>query len=249
MQFIASHTGSLLNYSIHEVMPRVYAVEVTDDYERGMLFLRAQEYYESTFLEFRGRAFDIFEYMNRYRKHWNKKTFTYPADWAGYNIPSESLESCLRELDEVHHTTSYDDHMANIHWYIRKHLPCGKFYLIGIDSMSSSTMEHEFAHALFYTNPEYRKAMTDLISQMPAKIQEALKDRLMKDGYPEKVLVDEMHAYLSTGLLDKMSKIRGIKTWAKKFSKIFKLYYAKNKNNNGAHRKAAKAIRQVVLSH
>jgi hypothetical protein len=242
---LLSHTEDLpiITYSLYEVAPKIYAVQVTDDYDRAMLFLRAQEYYESAFSDFRGRNFNIFAYMNRYRKHWGKDHFSYPADWSGYNVPSNEVEGCYGQLDYgVDMVTPYDEHMMNILWQIRQHQRRGNFYLLGVDSLDSWVMDHEMAHARFFTDPEYKAAMTDLMKQVPTKLTESLNDFLIKEGYPAKVLADETQAYLATGLHDGMNKLKGIKTWEKKFSKIFKQYNGKQSNNTRAKQQAAKEV-------
>lgn len=233
----------LIAYSVYEVSPKVYAVHVIDDYSRAMLFLRAQEYYESPYPEFRGRKFNVFDYMNRYRTQWNKAVFSYTEDWMGYNVPSTSIEQCYGELDhETDMITPYDHNMMNVLWYIRKHQPRGKFYLLGVDSLDSWVMNHEMAHALFFTNPEYKKEMMELLIQMPSSITDKLNSHLLDEGYTESVLADEAHAYLATGLQDEMVKIKGIKTWAKKFSTIFKKYHGKHINKSRAKLKTTEAI-------
>jgi hypothetical protein len=227
---LLSHTEdlSIITYSLYEVAPKIYAVHVADDYDRAMLFLRAQEYYESPFSEFRGRNFNIFAYMNRYRKHKNLDYFSYTFDWLGYNVPSDEVEGCYSQLDHaIDMITPYDEHMMNILCSIRQYQKNGNFYLLGVDSLDSWVMDHEMAHARFFTEPEYKKAMTDVISQMPTKLTEALNELLIKEGYPEKVLADETQAYLATGLHSGMDKLKGIKTWKKKFSKIFEQYNGK----------------------
>lgn len=241
MKKLIDITDSLVNGTLYEVQPRVYAVEVEDDYSRGMLFMRAQEYYESPFPEFQGRDFNIFEYMDHYRKNRKRAVFTYADDWAGYNVPSESLEQCINGIEEESHTP-YDHHMGNIVWWIRQHQKRGVFYLIGVDKADSWIMDHEMAHALFYTNPEYRKEMMDLVLSVKRDTFDQLESFLVQSGYPKKVIVDEIQAYLSTGLDDGMDKIRGVKTLAKKFSKIFKKYYGKRKDNGRAKRQATEKI-------
>ena len=242
---LLSHTedSPMITYSLYEVAPKIYAVQVSDDYDRAMLFLRAQEYYESAFSDFRGRTFNIFAYMNRYRKHWGKDHFSYPADWSGYNVPSTEVEGCYAQLDyETDMITPYDEHMMNILWQIRQHQRRGKFYLLGVDSLDSWVMDHEMAHARFFTDSEYKKEMTGILAQMPTKLINELNEFLIKEGYPEKVLADEAQAYLATGLHDGMEKIRGIKTWEKKVSKIFKKYHGKLSDKDRTKFKAAEAI-------
>jgi hypothetical protein len=233
----------LITYSLYEVSPKVYAVQVTDSHDRAMLFLRAQEYYESPFDDFRGRNFNIFAYMNRYRKHYKKNYFSYPDDWSGYNIPSNELEGCYDQLDyDTSMVTPYDEHMMNLIWYIRQYQKRGNFYILGVDSLDSWVMDHEMAHALFFTNPEYKKEMTELLLQIPEPMQELLSEFMIKEGYPTKVIADEIQAYMSTGLHSGMDKIRGVKTRTKEFSKIFKKYYGKQSNNTRTKRQTTTVV-------
>ena len=58
----------LVDYELVEISPRIFALIIKDGYQRAMLFLRCQEYYESNFSEIRGKNFDLFEYMEIYRK-------------------------------------------------------------------------------------------------------------------------------------------------------------------------------------
>jgi hypothetical protein len=243
---LISHTEdlSIVTYSLYEVAPKIYAVQVADDYDRAMLFLRAQEYYESAFSEFRGRNFNIFAYMNHYRKRMNKDYFSYTFDWCGYNVPSSEVEGCYNQLDyETDMITPYDEHMMNILWRIRQHQKRGNFYLLGVDALDSWVMDHEMAHALFFTNSDYKKEMLENISALPINLHDSLASVILQIGYPEKVVADEIQAYLSTGAADEMKGIRGIKTWEKRFSKTFKKYNVKSKSNNSrAKRKTAETV-------
>ena len=74
------------NYKIVEVRDRVFAVIMEDDYARPMTFLRVQEYYESPNPDFRGKHFNIWDYIEWYSRE-KKDVFTYAFDWGGFNIP------------------------------------------------------------------------------------------------------------------------------------------------------------------
>jgi len=60
------------------------------------------------------------------------------------------------------------------------------------------TMNHEKRHALYYINPDYkkrvRKSWTALRKSNPKKFN-AIRNKLLNDGYQTKVLVDEFQAY------------------------------------------------------
>jgi hypothetical protein len=241
MKLIHQNESGLAQYSLYEIKPKIYAVVAKDDYERAMLFMRVQEYYESPFDTFRGKDFCFFEYMNVYRQ--GRPLFTYTKDWAGYNVPSDSVEKCMKRFNDEPCQTPYDEHMMNIISQIRAKQPKGKFYLLGVDSTDSWIMDHEMAHALYFTNSEYKAEMTQLLESVSKTITQKLTQHLVDEGYPEKVIADEIQAYLSTGLNPGMDKIRGIKTWQKKFSTTFKKYNVKSKSNNSrTKRKTAETV-------
>jgi len=228
MKLVEYNEDNLITYTLYEVAPKIYVVEAADDYARAMLFVRAQEYYESSYPEFRKKNFCIFEYMNKYRKERGTKYFGYTKDWSGYNIPSDSLESCLNGLDASKVlTTPYDILMHAIYATIRKHQPRGKFYILGVDDIKSQVMDHELSHALFYTNKEYKAEMMELILLLKSNVYNQLEAYLSQMGYVRQVMVDEIHAYLSTGLIKPMDRARGSIAASKKFKKVFKEYRKK----------------------
>ena len=232
--------SNLINYELYEIAPKIYAVLANDSFERAMLFIRAQEYYESPFPEFRGRDFDLFVYMNRYRKERSANYFSYTADWSGYNIPSESLEACMLGVhDSI--STSYDHEMTEVVSIIRQYQKKGKFYLLGVDSLESRVMDHEFAHGLFYTNKEYKTEMMELVLSLKRDLYEQLESYLIQIGYTSHVIADEIQAYMATGLTSTMAKTRGSVSASKKFEKIFKKYkkqYGEYSSINNSKRQA-----------
>jgi hypothetical protein len=228
MKLLSYNEENLITYTLYEVASKIYVVEAADDYARAMLFVRAQEYYESSYPAFRGKDFCLFEYMDKYRKDKGTKYFGYTKDWSGYNIPSDSLEACLNGLDWMSGTTTpYDGLMQGIHWSIRKHQPRGKFYILGVDDIKSQVMDHELSHALFYTNKEYKAEMMKLILSLKSSVYDQLEAYLSQMGYVKHVIVDEIHAYLSTGLIEPMDRARGSIAASKKFKKVFKEYRKK----------------------
>ncbi|CAB4219011.1 hypothetical protein UFOVP1604_94 [uncultured Caudovirales phage] len=225
MKLLEYNEDNLITYTLYEVAPKIYVVEAADDYSRAMLFVRAQEYYESAYSEFRKKTFCIFEYMNKYRKERGTKYFGYTKDWSGYNIPSDSLESCLTGLKSGKVlTTPYDTLMHTIHATIRQHQPRGKFYILGVDDIKSQVMDHELSHALFYTNKQYKAEMVELVLSLKSSVYDQLEAYLSQMGYVKQVIVDEIHAYLSTGLIEPMDRARGSIAASKKFKKVFKEY-------------------------
>ena len=234
-------SSKLVNYSIVEIAPKIYAVVAEDDYERAMLFCRAQEYYESPFPEFKGRNFCLFEYMNHYRKDRGLNHFSYTADWGGYNVPSECLESCMNNIEDWE-MTAYDQEMDNVIYHIRNYQKRGKFYLVGVDGIQSRTMDHELAHGFFYTNKEYKTEILELVLALKPDLYNGFESYLIQMGYDKSVITDEIQAYLSTGMMATMAKIRGSLSVAKNFERVFKKYkkqYGKQSSINNPKRQAA----------
>jgi hypothetical protein len=217
---------SLVNGIIKEIVPRIYCVQVDDDYDRAMLFCRYQEYYESPYKKFRGKYFTWMEYMKFYKDAWKKDIFTYPVDWSGYNIPSNILEG---GVDAFYKETEYDHVMNDIYFYCdidsqnkNDGTRCD-WYLIGASSKDKGTINHEIAHGLYYTNNEYKKIVTTLIRKIKATHYDKLKNKLVKMGYVDdkKIIDDEIQAFMSTGLYNGLDTIE-LKKYERDFIKNFK---------------------------
>jgi hypothetical protein len=171
------------------------------------------------------------EYMRFYKDVWKKKTFTYPEDWSGYNIPSNILQI-------AHHIfcgeTEYDNIMNDIYWYCVSDVQKkneGKdvnWYLIGASSKDLRTLNHEIAHGLYFTNRDYKKDTNKLIKEIKPTHYDKLKKKLIKMGYvsDKKIINDEIQAFMSTGLYNDLD-IKELKKYESKFIKNFKKY------NNG----------------
>jgi hypothetical protein len=216
---------------VKEIKPNIYCVLVDDNYDRAMLFCRYQEFYESPYKKFRNKYFTWMEYMRFYKDVWKKKTFTYPEDWSGYNIPSNILQI-------AHHIfcgeTEYDNVMNDIYWYCVSDVQKkneGKdvdWYLIGASSKDLRTLDHEIAHGLYFTNRNYKKDTNKLIKEIKPTHYDKLKKKLIKMGYvsDKKIINDEIQAFMSTGLYNDLD-IKELKKYESKFIKNFKKY------NNG----------------
>jgi hypothetical protein len=225
---LAKKKSKLVDYELHKIMKNVFAVKIDDQYQRAMLFVRYQEFYESPYKQFQGKHFNIFEFMDHYMRDRGATHFTYPKDWCGYNIPSEFLLKCFINVGDPN---PYDEVMSGIIGSILKeidsknHNPVkrDKFYLIGVDKIEGGVMDHEIAHALFYINPSYKKEMKKLVEKMPKKKFESMKKILLDLGYREAVIVDEIQAFMSTGLWEKMRETIGEKDTIE-FVNIFQKY-------------------------
>jgi len=219
----------LVKGKIVELRPRIYAVIIPDRYERGMLFSRYQEYYESAIKSIKGKYVSFVNFMNTYRKENKHESFIYPEDWAGYNIPSESLDI---SINLFYKENEYDVIMNDIYFHCaidaqnKNNGTRCKWYLISAESEESSLMKHEIAHGLYYTNKEYYNSCQELLNDMKPSVYESIKKKLIKMQYgDDKVIIpDEIQAYLSTGLYPTM-KTKAIEAARKPFIKNFKKFY------------------------
>jgi len=190
-----------IDYKIEEVRPNVFAVIVKDHYHRAMLFCRVQEYYESPNPQFRGKNFSIWDYIEWYSRE-HRDVFTYTYDWGGFNIPLKTAWDCYEKLRE--HESPYDEVMESIirtielKMFYKKNTRNWNGYIIGADSTESDTFEHEICHGLYATNKEYKLLVDEVTETISTKDYVTFKNNLIKMGYTDGVIDDEIQAYLST---------------------------------------------------
>jgi hypothetical protein len=216
--------------SLYKVADRIWAVSIPDDYLRCWVFLRCQEYYESTSPYFRNNRFTWQDYMNWYKSEEGPRgkndIFTYANDWAGFNIPSDVIEDCISEIKDPN---EYDNIMNSIIRTIKMN-ESGTYYLLGIseiNNVDNHLLDHELAHGMWYTDPQYKSDMTKLLNTMDKKSSDSIKRLIAEIGYTESVLSDEAQAYLSTGIYDDW-KVDDIDTWTDKFKETFIKYKEKH---------------------
>lgn len=213
---------------VKQIRPQIFAVSIKDNYQRTMLFCRYQEYYESPYVEIRGKFFTWEKYMSVYRNRWKKNIFTYPEDWSGFNIPSNIVEKAMNTFSKD--KGPYDEIMSDI-WYhcenypLRYNKPRTKWYLIGADSFKSSTMNHEIAHGLYYTSKQYKINCDNLISNIKPAHYDKLRKKIIKMGYidDKKIIDDEIQAFMSTGLYNGLDTIE-LSRYEKDFINNFKKF-------------------------
>lgn len=215
----------LLRGEVKKIKPNIYAVSVADDYDRAMLFCRYQEHYESPYKEIRGKRFTLEYFMRFYCRKRKTRNFQYPSDWGGYNIPSDVLIRAHYLFESI--PNEYDTIMSQIIEFCSSSSKGQPFYLIGIDTFSSTkTMRHELSHGLYHTNSHYKESCDKLISEIDKKDYNIAKRELLKIGYADdkKIIDDEIQAFFSTGLYGGLVNEK-LKPYTKKFSQNFKKYY------------------------
>ena len=184
-----------IKYKIKEVKPNIFAVIIKDKYDRAMTFCRVQEYYESPNTKFTGKDFSMWDYMKWYST--NHIGFSYAGDWSGFNIPFDVLEKCYRNMQKFE--TPYDEIMYKIYWQIQTMKGNGKAYVIGADDIKGWTFEHEVCHGLWYTNTEYKKLSKSVLDIIEPNDYVIFRKNLLDMGYTDKVIDDEIQAYLCFG--------------------------------------------------
>lgn len=174
--------SSLISGYVRQVFNNIFAVVITNRYDRGMLFARYQEFYESPYSQLKGKVLPLEHFMKIYTKKKGNDSFTYPSDWGGYNIPSNVLKSAIDKY-QLYDRNDYDFLMDRIYTHCEYMCKSNKFYVIGVDNEYSSTMRHEVAHGLCKTNRDYKKKVKTLISGIPKRSYNLMKKVLLMMKY------------------------------------------------------------------
>jgi hypothetical protein len=225
---------------ITEVRDRVFAVTIKDDYTRAMTFLRVQEYYESPNPDFRGKHFNIWDYIEWYSRT-KKGSFTYASDWSGFNIPLPVAWECyegkenrnprkgfngVRSMPDTW-KSKWDKVMCDIIWIVQSRMfnknyrRDYKAYIIGAKDMEGDTFQHEVCHGLYYTDKKYKQLMDEITDAIPLEYKMKFRNNLIKMGYTDGVVYDEIQAYMCFGW-DYVKFNKGVpKSECKKFHKEY----------------------------
>jgi len=189
-----------VKYTIEQIHPKVFLVGIENSYDLAMTFCRVQEFYESPYKEIKGKPFTMMEFQRIYSMRREDGCFTYPIDWAGFNVPSDVIHQ-LYYSDKIEDKNQYDNVFYNILNEIGDYVEMDdKYYVIGSDPLSKTTIDHEVAHAFYYLYPFYKKDVNKVINKIPVKIFNKFRDALYELRYSSKVLKDEIQAYLLTDL-------------------------------------------------
>jgi hypothetical protein len=212
-----------MSYSLTKVLDKIYLLKFEDHYDLCMTFLRYSEFYESGNPDFRGKQFQILDYMEWFARTYGNGVFNYPEQWAGFNIPSTVIE----QVDNlgIADFNRYDERMLDIHCHLKTEAG-GDYYLIGVSD--DETIDHEVAHGLYSTNLSYRSEMERLIDSLPKRTYRKICDYLTSVDYAESSHRDEIQAYIATGGFSKKAKITISQKASKKFSSTFNRYLKNN---------------------
>lgn len=181
-------------FKLKEVKPNIFLLEFHHEYDMCIFFLRYQEYYESSSSKYRGKGFKILDFMRWYSLEFGKGAFTYPTDWAGFNLPSYIVQE-VHDLG-IKDKNTYDEQMWEVYQKCKKKVK-GKFYIIGV-AKDNGALNHEIAHGLFYINSEYKQRAVKLVKKMDPELRKEMNAYLTKVGYTPRVFVDEIQANMAT---------------------------------------------------
>jgi len=177
-------------------------VSMDDSYDLSMTFCRIQEFYESPFKEIKGKRFSMMQFQKLYSKKLGNGVFTYPEDWAGFNIPSNTIKRFRRimwESNGYDDWNEYDDIFDIILSEIEKKIKKNQdYYLIGVNGSDQETIDHEVSHALYYLYPTYKKEADKITDRLSKKTKEKIENWLLNIGYNKSSLKDELQAYISS---------------------------------------------------
>ena len=183
-----------INYKLKEIYNRIFLVTIKDPYDLAMTFCRLQEYYESPFKQIRNKAFTMTEFQRLYAKEFGDGIFSYPIDWAGFNVPGDVFDKFIQENFEDW-GSEYDFVTEDIYAKIKDDNN-SRYYLIAAGPKDIDTINHEICHALYYLDSEYKQNVNSIISELNVSLFEHFKTQLLEKGYSKNVIVDEINAYL-----------------------------------------------------
>jgi hypothetical protein len=161
----------------------IYLLRFKTQYELTATFLRIQEHYESP--RFHGRFFSLEQYMDWYAARYGN--FTYYQDWSGFNVPSTAFQPFYEgKFDPL---SEKEKQLLRLFKDLRE-----RFYVIGVyDSGAKDSLTHELAHALFFIDDAYRKAVHEVMRGYDTA---KLASQIAESGYAKHVIPDEIQAYI-----------------------------------------------------
>ena len=178
-----------------EPIPGVVCLRFENQYETTSTFMRLQEFYESPIDGVRGTFFTVETFMDRYAEQ--KGNFTYTFDWGGFNVPGHVVNEFFSLFQ--HDLLEKELHLLNI---IRENPLPERYYVVAI--YGEDCFDHEMAHALYYLKSDYKERVDSLVESIPKKTRNKLQQWLVKRGYSEPQLVDEINAYIGASDLKEL---------------------------------------------
>lgn len=179
-------------FSLIKLAPRIYHLRVTSQYDLCSIFMRYQEFYESSNERFVNQKFTLAEFSSWYTRNVGNGEFSYCTDWCGFNMPLKIIKNC-RDLG-ISDPNMYDSIMSGIHDMIECIDPDS--YIIG-STPELDALDHEITHAMFYVNETYKEQVIKTIANISKTLWLKLITILENEAYAPHVYIDEINAYLT----------------------------------------------------
>ena len=169
----------------------------------GKALIRPQEHAESP--KFQGKVFTTSRLKKYFKGTHGKRANPYWS-FTGFNIPGHYVDSFFNSFPAINAAElELKRHLGDLN------LP-SRYYVIGSADRAAKKAcwkagDHELAHALWYLDPAYKADQEAIIAELPKKYGSSIRDRLLSWGiYGPSVLEDEVHAYLGTDSLSRLSQ-------------------------------------------
>jgi hypothetical protein len=193
----------------------IFHISCDTQYEVTATFMRLQEFYECPSKTIRGKFFTHADFMDDYAsRHGN---FTYCLDWGGFNVPGH----VARDFFRLFNWEKLSKRERELKFILSEALnEYERFYVIG--TYATAYIDHELSHAFWYLHENYQRQMLSLIDKLT--IQKSMRRTLLRMGYDEQQVPDEIQAYLTTSSpkeLEDNFKMRTIGRAAMPFRKEF----------------------------
>ncbi len=189
-----------MSFTVTQPLPGLVHLDFDSFSRLGKALIRPQEFAESP--KFQDKVFTTSE-MKRYYKNFSGRVYD---TFSGFNIPGHYV---TRFFDEFPSITAAELEVKKL--LDSLNLP-ERFYLIAsaekaTKKESLKAGDHELSHALWYLNDTYREEQKVTIAQLPEEYRSSVYNRLLSWGiYGPSVIDDEVHAYLTTDSLSKISQ-------------------------------------------
>ncbi len=181
---------------IVELEPNTYHLIFDCQRDLAHSMMRLQEYYEGPNPDIRGQHFTLEQFLHAYTS--KDGVFDYTDSWCGFNVPGYVIERWYELFSTQGQLTVREQQMMDQLLPLRQGRT-GRWYMIAttVDA-EESTIKHELAHAKYHLYDDYKASCDQLVDQMPAVDRRRMTKILIKMGYAETVIYDEIQAYLST---------------------------------------------------
>jgi hypothetical protein len=186
-----------INLEVTELEPDTYHLVFGCQRDLAHSMMRLQEHYEGPDPKIRDQYFTLEEFLQAYTLP--SGVFDYTEKWCGFNVPGHVVER-WHELFVAQGQLSIKEQQMMDTLLCQRSGKFGKWYMIATASGGdSNTIKHELAHSRYYLYDDYKASCDQLIDCMSAADRRRMTKVLIKMGYAETVINDEIQAYLSTG--------------------------------------------------